>query len=299
LTPTRRAPFGLLAWIAVAGALMIAAPDPPSPPVSTTEELDASRRATAIVVRDVKRWHAEHGDRSIPWDEARGHLAIVIDDVGRELHVLEKLQSLRAHLTFAVLPGSVYAAGAQLRLRSDRRRYREVLLHLPMEPLQTAQMHDGAEAREVFLLASDSPAELRGKLQAALERVPAAVGVNNHMGSRLTADRGAMDAIMPVLRQRQLWYLDSRTIAQTQAEAAAEAAGVPVVPRHVFLDNDPSQPAITAPLQQAVAASRDQPTIAIGHPSVELHAVLERELPRLHAQGIGIYPLSHVVARAD
>jgi hypothetical protein len=268
------------------------APRPPGPPAPTEEELAARQRATALVVRDVKEWQAESGDRSLPWDEAEGHLAIVIDDVGRELHVFEKLTSLRYRLTFAVLPGSPYAAGTQLRLREDRRRYREVLLHLAMEPLEPARMHEPEEASEVFLLRSDSPQQLRVKLEDALQHVPTAVGVNNHMGSALTADRAAMDAIMPVLAERDLIFVDSRTTADSEAEAAAEAASVPVVIREVFLDNDLSEDAIARQLQSAAELSLDHPVVAIGHPSVELHAVLERELDDLFDRGIVVYPVS-------
>jgi len=258
----------------------------------TTEEIAALQRGIDRIVADARRWQAERGDRKLGWDVASGHLAIVVDDVGRELHLLEQLLGLRYELTFSVLPGAVFAAGAQLRLRADRRRYREILLHLPMEPDDPARMREGDEAREDFLLRADSADEQRRKLEAALARVPAAIGVNNHMGSRLTTDRAAMDAVMPVLAERGLVFLDSRTTAATVAELAAVDAGVPTLARRVFLDDDPSEAAIDAALLGAAELARQAPTVAIGHPSPELVAVLERRLPQLYDQGIGVYPLS-------
>jgi len=258
----------------------------------TTEEIAALQRGIDRIVADARRWQAERGDRKLGWDVASGHLAIVVDDVGRELHLLEQLLGLRYELTFSVLPGAVFAAGAQLRLRADRRRYREILLHLPMEPDDPARMREGDEAREDFLLRADSADEQRRKLEAALARVPAAIGVNNHMGSRLTTDRAAMDAVMPVLAERGLVFLDSRTTAATVAELAAVDAGVPTLARRVFLDDDPSEAAIDAALLRAAELARQAPTVAIGHPSPELVAVLERRLPQLYDQGIGVYPLS-------
>jgi uncharacterized protein len=290
--------WGLLAWIGVACVLFVMAPPPPPRPPPTPEEIEAGNRATALVVREIEQWYAEHGDLWIPWDQAQGHLAIVIDDVGRELHLFEQLLSLRHRLTFSVLPGSVYTAGVQLRLRGDRRRPRDIMLHLPMEPLDGDLMHRGDEAREVFLRTDDSAERLVAKLEQALRRVPTAIGVNNHMGSRLTADRAAMDAIMRPLHARGLWFLDSRTTADTKAELAARGVGLPTVVRHVFLDDDPSEAAIEAALAEAAARARLEPTIAIGHPSVELLDVLRRELPRLHEAGIAIVPASEVVARA-
>lgn len=291
-----RVPLSLAAWLVAACVLYLVAPSPPEPPPPSPEEVAAMQRATQLVVQQTQRWQAERGDRVIPWDEAEGHLAIVIDDVGRELHLLEQLLSLRYRLTFAVLPGSVYATGAQLRLRADRRRYREILLHLPMEPLEPDQMTEGAEATETFLLADDDPQTLQAKLHRALESVPAAVGVNNHMGSRLTTDRAAMGALMPILRERGLLFLDSRTHHETVAEDAAREANVPALSRHVFLDNEVTREAIEARLDEAVALSRTQPVVAIGHPSAELYAVLRRRLPELHARNIGVYPLSWVLS---
>ena len=246
-------------------------------------------------MRDAEQWREDTGDLTVPWDQARGHLAIVIDDTGRELELFEKLLDLRFELSFSVLPGSVYTDGVQQRLREDQRRPREILLHLPMEPLDPDAM-GGPDANEEFLLASDDPDQLQYKLDAALERVPEAVGINNHMGSRLTADREAMDALMPTLRERGMYFFDSRTTPKTVAATRAQAAGVPTISRKVFLDHEPGRDAIRTSLAEAVGYARQEPTVVIAHPSLELVEVLREELPRLHAQGIGIYPLSRVIA---
>jgi uncharacterized protein len=275
---------------------LLTAPAPPEPPPSTTEEAAIMQRTTDLVVRDAKAWQRDHGDRMLPWAQAEGHLAIVIDDVGRELHLFEQLLALRYPLTFSVLPGSIYALGVQLRLRGDARRPREIMVHLPMEPADPAQMIEGAEAEEIFLRLADPPATLRAKAEAALARVPAAVGVNNHMGSALTPNPEAMAAVMAVLHDRALFFLDSRTIASTRAEAAARAAGVPTLPRDVFLDHDPSAAAIEAALDEAARRSRQAPVVAIAHPSAEVVEVLARRLPQLFAQGVGVYPVSRLLA---
>lgn len=285
-------------WLLVACVAFWAADDPPENPGMTSEEVAAMQRQADFVVREVRRWQEEHGDRWIPWSEAQGHLAIVIDDVGRELHVLEKLLSLRHSLTFAILPGSVYTAGAQLRLTDDRRRFREIFIHLPMEPLSREAMREGDEARETFLLVEDSAANLRNKVEAAIERVPLATGVNNHMGSALTADTDAMRTVMQTLAGRDLVFLDSRTTAETVAESMAREAGLVTGSRSVFLDNEVEHDAIAEQLEEAARLSLERPTIAIGHPSVVLYEVLAERLPELHARGIGIYPASWVLAQA-
>ena len=295
--PTARQRIVLVVWLAAAVALFGLASPAPSAPGPSPEEEAARSRMVAWAVRDARRWRAERGDHVIPWDEARGHLAIVIDDVGRELVWQEQLLALRYRLTFSILPGSVYAPGSQLRLRQDHRRPREIMLHLPMEPKDASMMRAGAEAREEFLLTEDSGQLLRDKLERALARVPAATGVNNHMGSALTEDAAAMDAIMPTLARRGLFFLDSRTSPETQAQAAAERAGVPTGRRHVFLDHDPSPEAIRAAFREAAARALDEPTIVIAHPSQALVKILGEELPRLEGRQIGIYPLSEVLGR--
>ncbi|MGH1346428.1 MAG: divergent polysaccharide deacetylase family protein [Nannocystales bacterium] len=287
--------WGLPLWIAAAVVLFWIAPRPPQAPRQLPEDALATQRAAEFVVRDARQWQEDHGDRALPWAESDGHLAIVIDDVGRELHLFEKLVSLRYRLTFSILPGSVYAAGAQLRLDADRRRYREVMLHLPMEPSATEAMHEGDEAKESFLLTTDDVETIRRKTLAALEKVPAAVGINNHMGSRLTADRAAMDAVMMVLHKRKLFFLDSRTHHDTQGIAAAAAAEVPALSRQVFLDHDASAEAIAAQLDEAARLSKIGPTVAIGHPSAEMYEVLAAKLPELLDAGVSVYPLSHVL----
>lgn len=295
--PPRWAVPSLAAWWVVAAALFFAAPAPPATPLTTPEDEAIFRRQVEQTVARTRRWQETRGDLTLPWDAARGRLAVVIDDVGRELHLFDQLLALRFPLTFSVLPGSVYAAGAQVRLRGDRRRPREILLHLPSEPLDAAMMRGGAEAQEQFLRVGDPPDRLRAALEAALERIPAATGVNNHMGSRLTADRPAMDALMPTLRARGLYFLDSRTTSHSQALAAAEAAGVPALGRDIFLDHDPSPEAILAQMRKAAARAREAPTVVIAHPSQEVVDVLRAELPRLFREGIAVYPLGEFLAR--
>jgi len=289
--------LSLAVWVALAGLLLLVTPPPPAAPVTTAEVDAIFQRTVDQTVERTRLWQHERGDQTIAWEHARGHLAIVIDDVGRELHLFDQLLALRFPLTFSVLPGSVYAAGSQLRLRADRRRYREILLHLPCEPEDPAKMLADHEPDEHFLRVGDPPAALRAALQTALGRVPGAVGVNNHMGSRLTAERAAMDALMPELHARGLFFLDSQTTAHSQGLAAAAAAGVPALARDIFLDVDPAPGAVLAQLERAAERARDRPTVIIAHPSPAVVEVLREGLPRLHRDGIGVYPLRELLHR--
>ena len=201
--------------------------------------------------------------------------ALVIDDLGHNRDRARRALALPPPLAVAVLPDAPYArliAGA-----ADRAGI-ELLVHLPMEghksqPPRMA-LHDGMTNEE-----------LRRRVRVALGRVPGAIGISNHMGSVLTEDRRAMTVVMRELRaapRAPLVFLDSRTTADTVAEAAAVRAGIGTAARDVFLDNEREPAAIERQLHHWLArAERTGCALAIGHPYPETLAVLERLLPRI------------------
>ena len=289
----------LLLWLMVAGLALAMAPPPPPSPVLTAAEVAGLQASVDRALEGAARWEEARGDRVLPKAQVRGRMAIVIDDVGRELHLFEQLYGLRYRLTFSILPRAIYSEGVQLRIRSDRRRPREILLHLPMEPRDRAAMAEDLEAGEVFIELGDPSEVIRAKAEAALARVPAAVGVNNHMGSALTADREATDALALLLGERGLFVLDSMTGADSSFFDAAESRGVPALRRSFFLDHDPSRGAVERQLGLAAKAALEGPVVVIGHPSSVVVEVLRRELPRLEGEGITIVPLSKLLLEAS
>jgi len=133
-------------------------------------------------------------------------------------------------------------------------------------------------------------------LDGMLETVPHAAGVNNHQGSRATADAALMAELMPELRRRGLFFIDSRTTAATVAYDAAERAGVRSASRKVFLDDKPNREAILSQLDLAARdAARDGFAIAIGHPHPATIAALAVGTPRLEARGVRFVFVSDVV----
>ncbi|MGA8873177.1 MAG: divergent polysaccharide deacetylase family protein [Candidatus Acidiferrales bacterium] len=217
-------------------------------------------------------------------------LAIVIDDLGRDPSAAASVLALPFPLTASVLPNLQYSAEV-----ADRayRRGDHVMLHLPME----AESHSGAAQPEaVELRVGMSADQVRSILASMLATVPHATGVNNHEGSRATADPALMNALMPAIRARGLYFIDSRTTAATVAYNAAESAGVPTASRKVFLDDTPTREAVLAQLDLAARdARRDGSAIAIGHPHPATIAALAEELPRLKAEGIQLVFASELV----
>lgn len=204
-------------------------------------------------------------------------LAIIIDDMGEDPSAAAALLKLPFPLTFSILPDEPHSTEIA---REVHRRGDQVMLHLPME----FEGH-AAKAEPVELRLGMRANEVQQILDGMLARVPYAIGVNNHEGSLATANPELMSELMPVLRRKNLFFIDSRTTAATVAYDAAERAGVRAASRKVFLDDLETRQAILRQLDLAARdAQRDGSAIAIGHPHPATIAALAEGLPRLQSR---------------
>ena len=217
-------------------------------------------------------------------------VAVVIDDLGHDVADLRPLEALGVPVTYSVLP---YEDQTPEVVAELRRRHAEMLLHLPMEPKNGQNPGPGA------LLQGMGDDELREKTEAALKAVPGVVGVNNHMGSLLSAEEGPMNAVLGVLAARGLFFLDSRTSAESVGYKVALGLGIPAAERQVFLDGEATPEAIHAQFQRLLALARTKGSaIAIGHPHPETLAALTREIPKAKAEGFEFVPVSYLLPRS-
>jgi polysaccharide deacetylase 2 family uncharacterized protein YibQ len=211
---------------------------------------------------------------------AAARIAIVIDDLGNDREAVERIARWPFRVAGAVLPGLPGSSETARRLSASGK---EVLLHLPMEPDGYPRIRPGPGV----VLRSDSDEKIAQTVADDLETVPGAVGVNNHMGSAATADPRVMRAVVRVLTARRLFLLDSRTTEATVARRIADEESLPAVSRKVFLDATGSEDAIERSFRDLVLrAKKDGTALAIGHPHSATLALLERELPLLHSQGV-------------
>lgn len=169
---------------------------------------------------------------------------------------------------------------------------REVILHIPMAANGVRQP---APAEPVELHIGMSAGEVEQTVTAMLASVPYAIGANNHQGSSATQDRALMQAVMRLLKARNLFFLDSRTSAASVAYEVAQDAGMRAAYRTEFLDDTPEAQIILRQLQLAERRAREQGwAIAIGHPHPATLEVLERQIPQLHARGIRLVFVSQI-----
>jgi len=215
-------------------------------------------------------------------------LAIILDDLGNDRGAAEAIFSLPYPLTISVLPNHPHSV--DIAEEAHRRGY-EVLLHLPMQ----ANGPEKPEAEELYPgMPSGQVARL---VEGMVNAVPYAVGVNNHQGSQATSNAALMKELMPVLRERGLFYIDSRTAATTVAYDTAREDGVRTGFRNVpFLDDLAETGAVRKQLEIAMReARRKGGGIAIGHPHPATLQALKEMLPAAQKQGVRLVFASDLV----
>jgi len=208
-------------------------------------------------------------------------ITIIIDDIGYRYRDDQAALALTGPLAVAVLPHSPHGElMSQLALDSGK----DVLLHLPME----AQQREESRMLGPGALTMDMDrVELMRTVNRALQAVPAAIGVNNHMGSLLTMDTRHMEWLMESLALHDKFYIDSVTSHRSVAAEVARRKRLPNLSRDVFLDNATDASGISEAFDDLVrVAHRRGAALAIGHPHPETIAVLREKLAQLDRYGV-------------
>ncbi|NDJ55535.1 divergent polysaccharide deacetylase family protein [Enterobacteriaceae bacterium 4M9] len=204
-----------------------------------------------------------------------GKLALVIDDFGYRPQQENQVIALPAPVSVAVLPNAPHAKEMAIKAHNAGH---EVLIHLPMAPLSKQPLEKDTLRPDM------SSTEIERIIRDAVNKVPYAVGLNNHMGSAMTSSLFGMQKVMQALESYNLYFLDSMTIGNSQAMRAASGTGVKVIKRKVFLDDNQNEAAIRQQFTRAVElARRHGSAIAIGHPHPSTVRVLQQMIPTLPA----------------
>lgn len=214
-------------------------------------------------------------------------IAIVIDDMGISQRRTHDIASLQAPLTASFL---TYSRNLDQQVANSQKSGQEIMIHVPME----AQKRQD-EAPDV-LTTLMSHEEIKNGLEEMLEKFNGVKGINNHMGSKLTEDEARMEAVMEVLKDNNLFFLDSKTSANSKAEIAAKNQQVAYAHRHVFLDNNNDKAYILGQLALTEKlAHKNGYAVAIGHPKSQTYEALKEWLKSLDKKNIKLVPLSQIV----
>jgi polysaccharide deacetylase 2 family uncharacterized protein YibQ len=229
---------------------------------------------------------------AVPFQDRPGLklVAVIIDDAGLDRARTARAAQLPGPLTISFLP---YAGELQRQAGEARGRGHELMLHVPMEPISAGE--DPGPHPLLTWLGRD---EAQRRLLLMLQRFDGFVGVNNHMGSRMTQDAQAMLPVLEQLRARGLLFVDSRTSAGSVAGPLADRLGIPGTARDVFIDHDGNAEAVAQRLADIERIARRQgQAVAIGHPHDLTLGALERWLPSLAERGFTLAPVSALAKR--
>ncbi|MEM6455380.1 MAG: divergent polysaccharide deacetylase family protein [Acidobacteriota bacterium] len=280
-------PPDLLAPVAPLAAREASAASPAAPPASAgPPSAAASPTPPASAAASAPSAGASAPAAGLPAAEGAPRLAIVIDDLGRSIEAVDALAQLGIPITYAVLPYESRTAEVVARLRA---RGAAMLCHLPMEALGGADPGPGA------LRSAMSEPELIAAVHHALAEVPGAQGVNNHMGSAIVTNPDKIRAVLGVVRDEGLYFLDSRTSADTLGFATARAMGIPAAERRIFLDVEQTTDYVRQQFALLLEAGRrDGTAIAIGHPHAVTLDTLRTLVPEAVAAGYRFVPLAEL-----
>lgn len=216
-------------------------------------------------------------------------VAIVIDDFGYDGKLARRFLQIDAPLSFSVLPNGTFSKSIARRVSQAGR---ELMLHLPMEPRGYPEVDPGIGA----LLTEMTDTELAAALRKNLDAFPDIKGVNNHMGSRFCENEEKLRLVMRELKNRGLFFVDSRTTRRTQAYTVAQEEGVPSAERNVFLDNIQSPQAVRRQLKRLIQLAKLKgEAIGIAHPHEVTLKVLKEDVPKLSNNGVELVPVSQLV----
>ena len=216
-------------------------------------------------------------------------VVLIIDDFGGSLKQANIFLKIDGPINFSILPNLAFSKKIS-RLASDAGK--EVLLHCPMEPEDYPKDNPGKGG----IFSNMGKDEILKILDKNLESVPDAVGFNNHMGSKLTQDRGKMEIILGWAKSKNLFFIDSRTTPETKGAEVAREMNVKVAERMVFLDNVREVPEIGKEMAKLLSlAKKNGRAIGIGHPYPETAVAIQMILPEFKKEGVELATASSVV----
>jgi uncharacterized protein len=188
--------------------------------------------------------------------EEKPMLAIIFDDVSFA-HDIRNIKALNLPVTMSFLPPSKrHPDSAKLAARESF-----YMVHFPLEAVNFS-----AEEPDT-LHVGDSEERMDDRVRQIKTLFPNAQFVNNHTGSKFTADRASMEKLVYALDREGMTFIDSRTTSETAVPALMKALHRPYISRDVFLDHDPDVDAVKKEVRRAVKIAKKYGyAIAIGHP---------------------------------
>lgn len=221
--------------------------------------------------------------------EKKIKLAIVVDDFGiQNDELLDDFCSLDGNITFAILPDQKYSKIVMLKAAKTGH---ETMIHIPMEPVSYPRNNPGPNAIYVHL----SEREIRKRIGKFIKQLPLCVGANNHMGSLATTDKGVMKTVLKVLKDNDLYFVDSRTTQSSIAYDVAKKMMMPTFRSNLFLDTpNISEKTFKTKIAQlkALSKKRDKILVITHCATRERYIFLKRLIKEIEDMNFEVVPVS-------
>lgn len=239
--------------------------------------------------KDIKEDESTKKDDKKTAQKYHGKLAVIIDDCGYDLAPVRKLVNLNAPFSYAILPYKDFSSDALHVIKGGGQ---TAMLHLPMEPMDRTAMSEG----KITILTDMTAEQVQQLTRKAVDSLPGIEGVNNHQGSKATSNEATMKAVLKVLKQQGLFFVDSSTYSKSIGDQVARSMGVPTAHNNIFLDNSSDEDDIIAKIWQAVEmADRNGSAIAICHARPHTAAAWSKVIDEVNASGIQLVPVSSLL----
>lgn len=245
------------------------------------------------IATEAAQWSMEKAPIGAGAKEVREQkLAVIIDDLGNGMKGTEEIMKMPVKLTVAIMP---FLSTTEADARRAHEQGHDVLLHLPMEPKHGNPKWLGPGA----ILSNMTPEEVRKRVEAAIDNVPYAIGINNHMGSKITGDEKVMSIILDICRERGLFFIDSRTNYRSVVPKLAEVKGMPEVHNEIFLDDLHTEQHILGQLRKVQEKlMQEGRCVTIGHvgtQGLKTATVLKQFIPEFQKQGVTFVGVADLV----
>lgn len=195
-------------------------------------------------------------------------MVIIIDDIGNK-EDFDKVKNLLSK-DILVTPSIFPKSKAYNKTPKYARGMDNYIIHLPLEATNYNDKID------ISLKTDESEKSIDRNIREIREKFPRAKFINNHTGSKFTANTQAMTYLMKALKKYNFSFIDSRTTKFTKAEDLGKSYGINVFRRNIFLDNKADTRYIVSNIKKAIAlAKRDGYVVVIGHPKADTIKALE------------------------
>lgn len=218
--------------------------------------------------------------------------AIIIDDVGNGLEGSNQLFKINAPLTVAIMP--FLRTSREDAIRAHKAGY-EVILHVPMEPNHGKKSWLGPGV----ITTQMSDQEIKKTLRKEIDSIPYVKGMNNHMGSKATANQRVTKAILEVAKEKNLYVVDSVTTPHSKIIPLATQMGIPCISRSVFIDNENSlthmKQQLMLILQQARHRGWSVGIGHVGHQGLNTTSSIQSMLPVFKKSNVNLVHVSKII----